>query len=145
MTSLEKGVTSEDEGRSYPERDELTKEKDDFIRGEETINEEKAELERGMQNLEGQRARNASRITRWIEMLEELYQEVDIIRHLAQQRPRQPGRGLSSRHGGARSHSTRRGQSIRPGHGGHEIVSPKKAKCKWESPVRFPTVSLCFW
>jgi cytochrome c-type biogenesis protein CcmH/NrfG len=66
-------VTSEDEGRSYPERDELTKEKDDFLRGKEATNKEKTKLERAVQKLEGQRARNPSRITGWIEMLEELY------------------------------------------------------------------------
>jgi hypothetical protein len=138
-------VTSEEEGRSYPERDELTKEKDDFPRGKEAINKEKIELEKAMQKMEGQRARNPSRITGWIAMLEELYQEVDIIRHLTQQGPRQPGHGMNSRQGGARSHSTRGGRSIKPSHGGHEIASFKKAKCRWKSLARFPAVALCFW
>jgi FtsZ-binding cell division protein ZapB len=74
------------------ERDELTKKKDDFIREKETFIGERAELERAVQKLEGQRPRNASRITRWIQVLEESGQEVDIIRQVTQQGPRYPGR-----------------------------------------------------
>jgi hypothetical protein len=36
-----------------------------------------------MQKLERQQARNASRIARWIQMLGELYREVDIIMQVA--------------------------------------------------------------
>jgi hypothetical protein len=74
------------------ERDELAKEKDDFITRKEAFIREKADFERVIQKLEGQRVRNAVRIMRWIQLLEELYQEVDIIRQVAQQGSKQPGR-----------------------------------------------------
>jgi hypothetical protein len=57
---------------------------------------ERVELETVMQKLEGQWARNGSRITQWIKMIEELYQEVDIIKQVAQQGPRQPCRSSSA-------------------------------------------------
>jgi hypothetical protein len=74
--------------------EELTK-KDDSIREKEAFLGERAGLERAMQKLEGQRARNASPITQSIQMLEELYREVDIPRRVAQQGPRRPGRSPS--------------------------------------------------
>jgi hypothetical protein len=48
-----------------------------------------------MHRLEGQQAWNASRITRWIQTLDELYHEVDIVGQIAQQGPKQPGRSPS--------------------------------------------------
>jgi hypothetical protein len=72
------------------ERDELAKEKDNFMRGKQAFIGERAELEMAIQKLGGwQRARNASNITWRIQMLEELHQELDITRQVAQQGLRQ--------------------------------------------------------
>jgi hypothetical protein len=46
-----------------------------FHKSEGGIRPKKAELERVLQKLEGQRAKNAYRITGWIQMLDELYHQ----------------------------------------------------------------------
>jgi hypothetical protein len=92
-----------------------------------------------MQTRDGQRAGNASRITRWIQMLEALYHGVNIT----QQGRSQPGRSPSSQQlaGHDRIRCVSAGESS---HNSHEIASPKPTKCKWKSIARSIAVTPSF-